>query len=109
MILSPTNSLLRIPASAMDFIESVIVNQKGEIIAGSNLMKQNMKTTKINNDAIKQDIYPEPDVIQLLNSNSKNILIKNSNGKQVIYCLSEIATLNWFYIEKLDLDLFLKN
>ena len=82
-----------------------LVDSDGNVIAdtGAGFMEASRKNDTVENGHLKLVRYAAPDVLELAKSHRAGTTLRRENGKVVVYVFSRLYTVNWFYIEKLDL------
>jgi len=90
-------------------LESVILNDLGEVMVSSALLKKNKKTNAMINSSIKRLHYSNKEVLAAVKKKKSTVFSVEENSGHYIYAINHIPTLNWYYVEKYDANQCLLN
>lgn len=63
-----------------------------------------------NTAVLKQDFFENDNVFRYIKKNHSGVLnMTTENGRNIVYLFYNINSLNWFYIEKIDIDMLMEH
>lgn len=80
-------------------IEAVIMSNDGKVILSTEYEDLNKKSQKLSDKTVASEFYSNNEVLSALQLGKKQLILKE-NGREIVYEISEIPALNWYYLEK---------
>lgn len=93
-------------------LEKVIVDTNGQTLfsSGYDYSVQKNMTLPQNTAVLKQDFFENDNVFRYIKKNHSGVFnMTTENGRNIVYLFYNINSLNWFYIEKIDIDMLMEH
>ena len=92
-------------------LEKVIVDGSGQIIISTNRSFANARLRSNRNAAGEVEFTQlgDPSLLKLMKEQRVGVVTRNVTGREIIYAFCHIRSVDWYYLEKLDMKLLLQN
>ncbi|MBR2510393.1 MAG: protein kinase [Lentisphaeria bacterium] len=91
-------------------LAKVIVDSEGKTLLSTreNYSVETKNTSFSRSNIVDYDFFENHNVLKYVKKNKSGIMnIKTDNGRNIVYLFYRINSLNWYYIEKIDIDMLL--
>ena len=104
-----TNTLMKPKAHHKSVIARYLITPKGDIILSSNLLSQEVKKAERSGTEINFHPFPYPEIKEYIKKNSSGQFETFYNGKTIVIGYAPIKTLDWYYVEEVNLNQYLRS
>ena len=86
-------------------LDKSLVDSDGNVIADieAGFMEATRRNDTVENGKVSLVRYSDNEMLEWIKTHRTGYRIRNENGRAVVYVFSRLYTVNWFYIEKIDL------